>query len=104
MKTVSRFETKDGRLFTDEAAALKYEAELAAVESALSELMPPTIAKDMKFRNGGGYVQLTKERVARFLAAYRNVVVQSIRHGRIDSANAERASLAGFWMTTTRRL
>jgi hypothetical protein len=73
MKTVSRFETADGKLFRDEKKAAVHEAEVKEVNRLKWSILPKKL-DTCEFANGGGYIQLTPAQVAEFMDGFENVI------------------------------
>jgi hypothetical protein len=57
MKTITKYEAKDGSEFSSESACLSYENRLNKADKIMSRLKPLPKDSHCDFANGGGYLQ-----------------------------------------------
>jgi hypothetical protein len=55
MKSITKFQAVDGRLFDNEADCVKYEETIAEIRDVMSTIKP--VPNDCDFSNGDGFVQ-----------------------------------------------
>ena len=64
MQQITKYQTKDGEVFDDEASALKHENKLLVVEHLYKLLNP--IPDGCAFLNGDGFVQQDEKRIREY--------------------------------------
>ena len=79
MKPITKYETKDGKLFSTASEAICHEALIARVDEILAALgSKPAGADSIEFTNGKGYIQHDLDIVSKVRASFYAVALETL--------------------------